>query len=1131
MSSNSLRAIACSIGVLLENQFNHVIECDEEGLACDLCTSRGREVLSISHELDELDYLGVDYSLPRLPEIGVDVYGMRISALIDTGSQISAITRELHDSIRKERGDLPEIAIPAIQVQGAFGSRSESANRMVLIELSLGGTIIETSMLILHRLPRSMILGYDWLEHVKGIVECGRERTLSIEHLGVRTSVKINSSCELKRLGGRDNANMINTMLETDAQPAVYNEASEKINNSGKVATYLDEMGLNDEQKKLLLPVLNRYSRVFTDELGLTDRYEHVIELIDDTPFIKRSYPIPLAYREEIKRELDGLEGLGVIRQEATPCCSPLTFTKKRDGTIRLLLDARELNKKMVGDAGAPPLTSEIIQSFYGVNYISLIDLNNAYFQIPLHPDSRKYTGFTFMGKTYTYCVLPQGLKTSVAGFSRAMDSILEGVREFCINYIDDIVVFTKGDLKLHLEHLDQVLSRLEAARLTSRKEKCKFLCVEVKLLGHIVNTKGVQMDPDRVRAILDFPAPRTIKQLRGFLGLINYFRRFVSKYSEEVRPLCDLLKQNKRWSWTQEVDGCFKRVKTLFVDTVLLAHPNPKDIYYLQTDSSNIGVAGYIYQLTSEGEERVIGFCSKSLSETERRWTVTEQELWAIIYSLSKFETYLRGARLVIRTDHKSLTFLQSCKLLSARMIRWVSYIGQFNYTIEHVKGSLNTVADVLSRHISGVTDILTNKTVGPEMNLFEIPTGRLIKNNWEEIREHQGRDRVVSEITKRIKVGSESEARHYRLIDGILYRIEIGSGRSRLYVPENLQTELITSIHEEVGHFGRYKVLALMKRRYYFTEMARKIGQVVRACDVCQKSKHALETHSGPIKTVIAREIGERVFCDIYGPIPAGRFGHKYVFVMQDAFSKLIRLYSLRQASGRASLTCVRKFHEQVKIKVLCSDRGANFTSRIFESGVRQLGIVLTHTSIRNPRPNSTERVNRELGRMFRTYCEKSHCSWVDVLPKIEDCYNQVIHTTTGYTPNEIVWGTGTRLSTDNDKIIGGGLGLQQEPLELVRERARQNMLKSAESREFHYNKNHKLVCFDIGDLVKLKKFAKSDASKKVTKKFARLFEGPYVIGAIPSSNVYTLIDKQTNKIKGNYNAIHLFRYYVNR
>lgn len=1127
-----------TVGRLLGNVNDNVEQCEERGRSCLGCDVRKKEVYTIFNDVE--GYLSEDEvipSLPKLPEVTVDVYGREINALIDTGSQITGITTELYEYIKSQVGKLPEVPIPKIQIRGAFGSRSESVRQLVLINIGLGSTQIETPVLVLRRLPKSILLGFDWLERVKGVIKCGPEKNLTIEHLGVKTGVTIGSQNETEMLGAVVNSIEIKSALKnheseniTEVINSIQSEETEL-----SVEGFVSSLELGPDHKALLLPVLQKNKEVFTQKLGLTNKYTHEIKMADETPFVKRSYPIPFAHREQVKEKIEELEQLGVIKREATPYCSPLTYTKKKDGSVRLLLDARELNKRMVGDSEAPPLTSEILQSFHGVNYISLIDLNNAYFQIPIHDKSTKYTGFTFMGKTYTYAVLPQGLKTSVASFSRAMDIILGGeVRAFCANYLDDLIVYTKGDLSLHLDHLGQVLGRLREANMTCNIEKCNFLQVEVKLLGHVVSTKGIQMDPDKTKAIQDFPVPKTVKQVRAFLGLINYFRRFIMKYGEETKPLCELLRKDVKWRWTQVESDCFERVKRLFLETVMLIHPDPLKTYYLQTDSSAIGISGCVYQLSDSGEELVVGFCSKGLSEAEMRWTVTEQELWAIIYSLTKFETYLRGTKLVIRTDHKSLTFLHSCKLLSARMIRWVHYIGRFDYCIEYVKGKENVVADVLSRHITGVTDVQTSQNQGPQMNLFRATNSKSVREQFKSLETQQNKDeslkKIIEKICKPGTIDGDRDCLNYTLKDGILYYVNPKTGNRALVVPETMQRELITNVHEEIGHFGRFKVVALLKNRYYFANMSRKIAKVLRECAVCQQSKHEVASHSGPSKPVIAKEIGETVFADLYGPLPTGTFGYKYIFVVQDAFSKFIKLYPLRKATGGSVINCIRKFHATLHIKHVITDNGSQFISRVWEDGLAQLGIQLSHTSVRNPRPNSTERVNKELSRMFRTYCDRSHRSWVTLIPQIEDCYNKVIHTSTGFSPTEVLLGQSTRLETDKLLTAYKQSKLTTSDVDEIRQIVHENLLKAAKSRETTYNKNHRLVRFNIGDYVKLKTFPKSEASKKLTKKFTRPFIGPFKVGAIPHENVYTLVCPETNKIKGNYNAIHLFKYYIN-
>lgn len=214
--------------ILLENQFNNVVECNEVGIMCEFCAKRGLSVYTMFHELDGSEDEGIDYSLPKLPEVCVWLYGRNMNALIDTGSQISGITRELYGSIISENESLPEIAILAIQIQGAFGSRSESTNRLVQIEFRLGSTLIEATVLVMRRLPRSLILGYDWLERMKGVVNCGSERTLTIEHLGVKSCVRLNSDCKVERLGREANAATINLILNQNTRPKGHSVSSEE---------------------------------------------------------------------------------------------------------------------------------------------------------------------------------------------------------------------------------------------------------------------------------------------------------------------------------------------------------------------------------------------------------------------------------------------------------------------------------------------------------------------------------------------------------------------------------------------------------------------------------------------------------------------------------------------------------------------------------------------------------------------------------------------------------------------------------------------------------------------------------------------------------------------------------------
>lgn len=240
----------------------------------------------------------------------------------------------------------------------------------------------------------------------------------------------------------------------------------------------------------------------------------------------------------------------------------------------------------MVADVETPPPAAELLRRFRGVKFVTTIDLRSSYWQIPLAPESKQYTAFLYNGRSYVYQVLPFGLKTAVASFSRAMDVILgPEIRQFIVNYIDDLLI-ASATLPEHLEHLRRVLQRLQEARMTVNLEKSNFLQTEVKFLGHIITIEGIKTDPDKVAAIRSFPVPQKSKHLRAFLGLCNYYRSFCERYSTETAPLNKLLKKGELWKWGWMEQNALDHVKNLFLRTVVLVHPDPTKTFYVQTAS-----------------------------------------------------------------------------------------------------------------------------------------------------------------------------------------------------------------------------------------------------------------------------------------------------------------------------------------------------------------------------------------------------------------------------------------------------------------------------------------------------------------------------------------------------------------
>lgn len=1094
-----------------------------------------REIRGFNNIFEDRDYEEVENgsNLPLLPEAKAHIDNTEVHCLIDTGSQITCVAQEFYENYLNDKVLYPIMPVTAIQIRVAVGHKSQRISRLVLVPLRFGDVTINTPCLIIPKLIRPIILGVNWLDEYTAEFKCGENRRLKIKTGNGKKEIElVNSSITHRKTKGeisgqnctRKNLNNIEINSETNETECL----------ESRITTFVSELKLDLKGKEGLGKILIKHKDVFIDRPGLTNLYTHEIKMTDDTPFVKRSYPVPFAYRDKVDEKIRELEFLGIISREATQFSSPLTFTMKKDGTVRLLLDARLLNSKMCAEVEKPPLTTEIIQRFHGVKYITTIDLNSAYFQIPISRESRKYTGFVYNGKSYVYKVLPQGLKTSVGSFSRAMDKILgPGVREFCANYLDDLIIYTCGSQEEHFEHIGAVLDRLEAANMTCKLEKCQFLFTEVRMLGHIITPFGVQMDPEKIEAIKNFPVPKKIKQVRAFLGLCNYYRRFANKYGETTRILCDLLQKNRAWHWGEAEQRAFERVKSLFLESVILHHHDPNSTYYLQTDSSGFAIGGELYQLDEQGDHHVIGFISKALRGPELKWTTSEQELWAIIYALHKFETYLRGVHLIIRTDHQALTFLKSWKMYSGRLTRWILYLNQFNFTVEYVKGKENIGPDILSRYSCDAENVQEEKNTCPEIAAFAVKSRQQIRKYLENIIELQKQDAFLGEIygyLRNKKFGPPTKdvnryLKNYKKIGKTLY-YTTGQNKTVLAVPKELTEELIKMIHLEIGHGGMFKTGSAMGDRYYWPGMNRDIKRIVKGCHLCQLAKREIRPTVGPSKSIITKEIGQLAMADLYGPLPRGTGGVRFIFVIQDSFSRFVKLYKLRIASTRTVLNCVEDFNKTIHIEALLTDNGSQFTSKKWESNLDRMGIRILHTSVRNPGPNITERVNKELGRIFRIYCHEKHTKWVAFLKEIEQTYNNSIHCSTGFSPNEIAFGKSPTYSLDK---YTQGCGKPTKTIEEIKLAAQKNLEKSAANRQKYYNLNKRLVNYEIGTMVKLRKITQSSLLKKEIKKFHLLYEGPFVIGSIPYSNTYTLIDPKTREIKGDYSAIHLARYYT--
>ena len=431
---------------------------------------------------------------------------------------------------------------------------------------------------------------------------------------------------------------------------------------------------LNEEDKHKLNALLNDFTDVFNDQVTECTITKHRINTENAMPIKQRPRRLPYAHREEAERQIKQMLDEKVIRHSNSPWSSPIVLVYKKSGELRFCVDYRKLNQITRNDAHPLPRISDLLDSVKDAKYFSTLDLRSGYWQIPVEPEDCQKTAFVTQSGLYEFTRMPFGLKTAPATFQRAMEIALAGLTfETCLCYLDDVIVFVR-DFEEHNSRLRAVLKRFRQFNLKVKLSKCVFAARQVCYLGHVISRQGVAPDPAKIDAVRNIPPPSDLKQLRSFLGLTGYYRRFVPQYATVAAPLTQLTTkeyQNK-FSWTEERDKSFRKLKDLLCSAPVLSYPNFKQEFILQTDASDVGVGAILSQYDKDGVEHVIAYSSRALSPRERNYSTTEKEAYAIQFGTQHFRVYLVGRKFTIITDHNALKWLNQIEP-KGRVARWL--------------------------------------------------------------------------------------------------------------------------------------------------------------------------------------------------------------------------------------------------------------------------------------------------------------------------------------------------------------------------------------------------------------------------------------------------------------------------
>ena len=456
---------------------------------------------------------------------------------------------------------------------------------------------------------------------------------------------------------------------------------------------------LNENQTNELKDILSSYSDVLTDVPGKTDLIEHDVIVKSDIPVTRKAYMLPYALREKVRLEIDNMLEAGIAEKSNSPYASPIVVVPKKDSSIRLCVDYRRLNEITIFDPQPMPKLEDVINKLGKAKYLSKLDLTKGFWQIPLSNGAKAKSAFITPFGHYQFTVMPFGMVNSSATFVRLMRMILSSCQDFSDSFIDDVIIFSES-WSDHVSHIRQVMQALREASLTAKPSKCMFGYKEIEFLAHVVGSGEIRPVQDKIDAINNIPVPKTKKQIRSFIGMIGFYRKFIPHFAEVSAILTDLTKGNlpNKVTWLISHQKAFDCLKKLLTCYPILQNPDFTKEFVLQTDACDRGVGAVLLQ--SDGVDlHPVTFISSKLLHREQRYSIVEKECLAIVKACYSLREYLIGKEFIIETDHFPLQWLNQMKDHNMRLLRWSLMLQEYRFVIRHISGKSNVLADMLSR------------------------------------------------------------------------------------------------------------------------------------------------------------------------------------------------------------------------------------------------------------------------------------------------------------------------------------------------------------------------------------------------------------------------------------------------
>jgi len=1005
----------------------------------------------------------------------------RVPALIDTGAQFSCIRSDVAEFLYR-RGEPCVFTSCAVTCCLADGQQCK-VTEAVKLHVKILSFSWDHEFKVLRGGPFPAILGLDFLNRTRMLVDVA-SREFSF---GFAPNCKGTFSSENPDLG--------NELFLQNLGEEVSDVAG---NSEGRVGG------------RSLEAIVADFPALFSRGLGTADCAPYDIELSDSVPVRSPPYRCAPPKLEIFKKMINELLEQGVVRPSKSPYASPAFLVPKNGGGFRLVVDYRKLNAKVVFDSYPMPTIEQAFEQFGGAAVFTVLDLNSAYYQIPLSLRSRRVTAFCTPFGLFEFNKLPMGISVGSQGLSRVIDELFADLRgRYVFNFLDDLVVYSPSPAE-HVAHVREVLRRLQTAGFTLNPDKVTFGATQIKYLGHLLSSRGIRVLPDRVSAIRNYPRPTNLRSLRRFIGMVGFYARFIPDYSRKAAVLHSLKKKAVPFIWRDEHQAAFEILKQALCEAPVLQIPDFDKEFALVTDASDLAVSAILHQRVGE-ELAPISYYSRLLTAAERGYSTYEKECLAVIFGCEKCRVYLEHKEFELQCDNLALCWLLKRVKDIGRLGRWILRLAPFKFRVKHTRGVDNVVADALSRMFEG------NAGEVPEVTCAAL--WQSLPLVYSSLGTHQKEDVYCADIMNKLQTNPAS-VENFQVWKELLCFYPRRAKRRRWVVPTSLRPMLLSYFHDSVlaGHLGARKTFQKIAVNFWWPRMRPEIFDYVRRCDLCQRAKPAQNARVGLHAANPCSQPMERLFIDFVGPLTRTKRGNLAILAVVDGFSKFVSFFPVRKMSAQAVLDCLERSYLPAYGTPTCvvTDNATVFRCRQFKDLCFRWGITHITTTPYYPQASLAERVNRNLKSALKIFHHASQSAWDEDLPWLGLAFNTAVHESTKCTPDKLFLGRELKcpLSVRWDLSSAGTDGTGESEHSFWTQ-AYQNLKRARSKVARRYNALRRPHQYRVGDSVVFRSHAVSSKARNITAKLLLRWSKPVVVAKIVGPNTVLLANPETGVI----------------